>query len=151
MRVYTLRRRQFIPRPIDRVFAFFQAPENLGKITPSSMRFTILTPLPFSIHKGRLIDYIIRLSGVPMHWRTLISEYQPPNMFVDEQLKGPYLMWHHTHAFMEVGGGTMMTDRVRYVLPFGIIGDLVHRIYIRKQLEYIFDYRREVLARLFGG
>ncbi len=151
MRVFTLRAQQFIPRPIDEVFAFFEKPANLGEITPGDMEFRILTPLPFTIQQGRIIDYVIHLFGLPMHWRTLITEYEPPYRFVDEQLKGPYIMWHHTHSFKPVEGGTLMRDEVRYVMPFGFLGEWVQRLFVRRQVKKIFEYRKKVLQQRFGG
>ena len=87
----------------DDVFNFFSMPENLVKITPKSLSFTILTPKPIDMEKGTLIDYTISLMGFPVHWRTLISDYNPPHSFIDQQIKGPYAFWHHTHTFTERG------------------------------------------------
>ena len=98
-----------------------------------------------------MIDYIIRLLKIPIHWRTLISTYEPPGLFIDEQLKGPYTIWHHSHSFREKDGGTLMIDKVTYVLPFGIIGRLMHRLVVKRQLKHIFDYRAAVIKKIFEG
>lgn len=130
------------------MFSFFKSPENLAYITPESLDFRILTPSPISMRIGTLIDYTIRWFGVRLRWRTLITTYQPPSCFVDEQIKGPYSFWHHTHIFEESAGGCAMVDEVRYVLPFGIVGEAIHGLFVRYQLERIFDYRAHVIEKL---
>lgn len=148
--MHILRREQWVKTPLEEVFAFFARPENLAEITPGSMGFCILTPSPIEMKEGALIDYTIGLlPGLRMHWRTLITSYRPPHRFVDEQLKGPYTFWHHTHSFEARDGGTLLRDEVRYVLPFGPLGRLLHRLMIRRRLEEIFDHRAEVIAERF--
>jgi ligand-binding SRPBCC domain-containing protein len=148
MSIQTILREQTIDRPPDAVFPFFASPENLAIITPPWLGFRILTPLPLEVRTGTFIDYTIRWLGIPVRWRTLITEYQPSVKFVDQQIKGPYRFWHHEHAFEAVAGGTRMTDRVTYILPFGRLGDLAHRLLVRRQLEEIFDYRAASIARI---
>jgi len=153
MRVYTLQREQWVAEPLERIFPFFSRPENLALITPRSLGFRLLTPRPVNMEKGRIIDYTIRLLGLRVHWRTLITRYDPPRCFVDEQLSGPYAFWHHTHRFEHRNGGTLLNDEVRYALPMVLIGparDLVHALYVRPALLQIFDYRQQVFASLFG-
>lgn len=147
---YTLQRRQFFPRPRDEVFPFFADAGNLQAITPQFLHFEYLTPLPVEMRPGTLIDYRIRLLGLPMRWRTRIDEFDPPRRFVDVQLRGPYRMWHHTHEFREVEGGTLMIDLVRYQMPLGPLGRLVHLLLVRRLLDQIFDYRRRTLAERLG-
>lgn len=152
MRVYSLHREQWVARPLERVFPFFEQPENLALITPPSLGFRLLTPGPVRMEKGRVIDYTIRVLGLPTRWKTLISTYDPPWCFVDEQISGPYSFWHHTHRFEQRHGGTLLYDEVRYALPLvlmGPAGELVHTVYLRPTLERIFDYRRQVFASLF--
>ena len=149
MKLYTLSREQRVPYPLDEVFAFFAQPANLERITPPSLGFHILTPPPIAMREGGLIDYSLRVWGVSLHWRTLITAYEPPHRFVDEQIKGPYLFWHHTHTFREDDQGTVIGDTVRYVLPFGPLGRVAHAVYVRRDLERIFDYRAEVIAQVF--
>ena len=149
MRVYELKRTQVIPVPRDQVFAFFERPENLSELTPASLGFQILTPSPIEMKSGSLIDYTVRVSGLPVRWTTLITDYDPPRGFVDVQLRGPYSFWHHTHTFEAVESGTLMTDTVRYVLPLGLLGRLAHALFVKRQIRGIFDYRSRVLTEHF--
>lgn len=148
--MYTLERTLVVPRPRDEVFPFFADPANLERLTPPFLGFTILTPQPIEMRAGALIDYRIRLSGIPMKWRTLIESYDPPHSFVDTQLRGPYKRWHHTHTFREVPGGTELGDRVEYALPLGPLGSIAHAVMVARQLRTIFDYRTKVMQELFG-
>lgn len=146
---YVLEREQLVPRPRGEVFAFFEDAANLERITPPFLHFRVLTPAPIAMKPGALIDYRIRLFGVPLKWRTRIEAYEPTARFVDTQLRGPYKLWHHLHEFIDVPGGTMMTDRVEYQLPFGPLGRAAHAVFVRATLERIFDYRRDVIASLY--
>jgi hypothetical protein len=149
MKLYSLDSVQFINKPIEDVFKFFSNPDNLSVITPPKLGFKILTPTPINMSTGCLIDYKIYLMGIPIHWRTLITDFEPPHMFVDQQIKGPYTMWHHTHTFQKVDGGVEIKDRVVYSIPFSILGRLLNFLWIRKDLENIFNYRKKVIDELF--
>jgi ligand-binding SRPBCC domain-containing protein len=154
MHLYTLKREQWVASPLEQTFPFFARPENLARITPASLDFRLLSPQPVHMEQGRVIDYTIRLIGLPVRWRTLITTYEPHRCFVDEQIAGPYSFWHHTHRFAARDGGTLLHDEVRYVLPMPLIGPLrglVHALYVRPYLERIFDHRAQVFARLFGA
>ena len=147
--MHRLERQQFVPRPRDEVFAFFAEAQNLEMLTPAFLNFRILTPLPLDMRSGALIDYRIRLGGVPMHWRTRIESFEPSWRFVDVQLAGPYRYWRHLHEFEDAPGGTRVIDRVTYALPFGLLGVLAHRLFVRHTLERIFAYRQRRLAEIF--
>jgi ligand-binding SRPBCC domain-containing protein len=149
--MYVLERQQRVNASRHEVFAFFADAANLEKMTPSQLGFTILTPQPIEMKKGALIDYKIKLYGIPMKWKTVIDEYEPEDRFIDVQLKGPYAVWRHTHTFVDAqGGGTDLGDRVVYELPFGPLGRLVHAAFVKRQLAQIFDYRQGVMRELFG-
>ena len=150
MKQYVLKREQMIPLGREEVFAFFEKPENLASLTPAWLNFKILTPLPITMDKGRLIDYTIRVMGITQRWTSLITEFDPPNRFVDEQIKGPYSFWHHTHRFQNHGDETMITDEVKYGLPLGILGDLAHRLFVFGQLNEIFEYRQRKISEVLG-
>ncbi len=149
MRVYSLHAEQVVSKTLDEVFGFFDRPENLERLTPPSLAFQILTPKPIQMKEGTLIDYTIRIWGLPLHWRTLITTYDPPHRFVDEQLKGPYAFWHHTHSFIEVDGGVKIEDDVRYAMPFGWLGQAVHAIYVGRDLQRIFNHRKTIIDDTF--
>ena len=144
-----LERTLYLPCPREQVFRFFAQAENLSLVTPPELKFEILSPLPITMRVGTLIDYRIRLHGIPMRWRTRIERWDPPQLFIDSQLKGPYRLWIHHHEFREMGEGTEITDRVWYRLPsLGPMNRLVHAM-VRRQLDDIFDYRAEAVQQAF--
>ncbi len=149
MRMHTLKREQRVARPLDEVFAYFARPENLERVTPPWMRMQFLTPSPIPMHAGSAIDYVVRVHGVPMRWTTLITEYDPPHRFVDVQLRGPYSLWHHTHTFEKAGDDTIVRDAVRYAMPFGPLGEVVHALLVKRDIEAIFAYRVQAINGAF--
>ena len=136
----------WLPLPPEAVFAFFGNAANLDAITPPWLNFRILTPPPIAMREGTLIDYRLRLHGLPLRWRTRIRVWQPPHRFVDEQLRGPYRQWIHTHAFEPRDGGTLARDAVQYAVPFDFIA---HPLFVRRDIERIFEFRSAELKRRF--
>ncbi|HUY35163.1 MAG TPA: SRPBCC family protein [Pirellulales bacterium] len=149
-RGFQLERTQFIACPRSEVFAFFRDATNLRRITPPSLHFRILQPQGVAVHEGMLIDYQLRLCGVPFHWRSRIESFEPGVRFVDVQLRGPYRAWRHLHEFRDVSGGTEMRDQVDYCLPLGSLGSFAHWAFVRRMLGRIFDYRRGVIEGIFN-
>ena len=144
---YVLRASQVIPLPREQVFPFFADARNLAVITPPAMRFHIRTPEPITMHVGTVIDYTVRVAGVPLRWRTLISRWDPPDEFADEQLRGPYALWHHRHRFVALDATrTRMDDEVTYRLPFAPLGNLAAP-FVRRELRRIFRYRHSAIER----
>ncbi len=143
---------QHLPAPPEEVFPFFGDALNLEAITPPWLGFRVVTPEPIEMREGALIEYRLRLHGVPVSWRTRIDVWDPPRRFVDRQLRGPYRLWHHTHLFEPApDGGTIMRDVVRYRLPLGPLGAAAHLVLVRRDLRRIFDFRHAEVARRLGG
>ncbi len=140
-----LEREIVVARPLDEVFAFFADAFNLERITPPWLRFRILTLPPIEMREGLLIDYALRLHGVPIGWQSEITSWLPPAGFVDEQRRGPYRRWVHAHTFEERAGGTLVRDRVDYAVPGGA---LVDRLFVRRDLERIFAFRHEAIRSI---
>jgi ligand-binding SRPBCC domain-containing protein len=142
-----LRDELLVPRPIREVFPFFAEARNLEVLTPPWLNFEVLTPEPITMRAGLIIDYRIRVHGLPVRWRTEIAVWDPPHRFVDMQLRGPYRLWHHTHTFEERPDGTLCRDEVRY-WPIG--GALIDTLFVARDVRTIFEFRRRKLQELFG-
>lgn len=149
-RIHLLESRQWVPAGLDDTFAFFADASNLEAITPGFLGFEIRTPRPIEMREGTLIEYRIRLAGVPMPWLTRIERWRPGRSFVDVQLRGPYARWVHTHDFAPAGGGTLVEDRVEYALPLAPFSDPVRALCVRPTLERIFRHRHAAIARFLG-
>lgn len=148
MKVYELRTRVRLPRPRPEIFAFFADAGNLDALTPPWLHFRIDTPLPLDMRAGALLDYRLRVHGLPIRWRSEITAWDPPRRFVDEQIRGPYRLWVHEHTFEEDGPETTLVgDHVRYAVPFGALANLL----VARDVQAIFRYREEKLREIFGS
>src|SRR5690348_2269824 len=134
MHVYRLECEMLVRRSVDDVFSVFQDPYNLAKITPAWLRFRVTSNQKVMMRKGAEIEYSIRWLGLPMKWKTVIAEYNPPLEFVDEQAKGPYALWRHRHTFHQTPEGVRVCDRVEYALPLGRLGRMAHAFVVAQQL-----------------
>jgi ligand-binding SRPBCC domain-containing protein len=150
-KVYNLKKVQVISAPIETVWQFFSAPENLKTITPPHLGFRILSEkYGDEMYAGELIEYTVKpLLGIPLYWMTEITQVEPMKYFIDEQRFGPYSFWHHQHHFKATNNGVEMTDIVHYKVPFWFIGDIANSLIVKAQLKKIFDYRTEVTDKRF--
>lgn len=150
MKVYTLNRKQFLPIGIDEAWDYFSSPSNLSKITPDKLGFEIVSDLPPKMYPGMIIQYFVKpILNIRIRWVTEITYVNQPYYFVDEQRIGPYKFWHHQHKFTEVEGGVIMEDEVNYSLPFGFLGRILHSTLVKSDLNYIFEYRSNILKSIF--
>jgi ligand-binding SRPBCC domain-containing protein len=147
MKTYWLRKSVWLAQPPAKVFEFFASPGNLDRLTPPWLNFTILTPATSQIKQGALLDYRLRIRGLPIRWQSEIAIWEPPRRFVDRQNKGPYSLWIHEHTFEERDNGTLVGDNVEYAVPGGTI---VQKLLIAPDLERIFNYRHKILEELFN-
>jgi ligand-binding SRPBCC domain-containing protein len=149
-RTHVLESAQWVPTGLDETFAFFSDASNLEAITPGFLGFEIRSPLPIEMRAGALIEYRIRLLGVPMPWLTRIERWEPGRSFVDIQLRGPYARWVHAHRFASADGGTRVEDRVEYAVPLAPLSDPVRALFVRPTVERIFRHRHAAIARILG-
>jgi len=148
--IHLLERTQVVPISIGEAFDFFANPRNLERLTPDLVHFQFLKEPPPKVAGGTILEYRLRLYGVPVKWRTRIESVDAPAQFVDVQEKGPYAMWRHTHNFREVDAHrTEIRDRVEFAMPLGPLGEIAYRMLVRGSLQQIFDYREAALRRLF--
>jgi ligand-binding SRPBCC domain-containing protein len=136
--------------PLEEVFEFFADARNLERITPPWLSFRITTPGSIEMAPGALIDYRLRVRGVPLRWQSEITAWEPPHRFVDVQRRGPYRHWWHEHRFERVEGGTRASDRVVYAPPGGPLAGLVHALVVGRDVRSIFRYRAQQLDELFN-
>ena len=146
---FKLVRAQWVPASLETVWDFFSSEKNLERITPDSLKFEVRNISTPQIERGTLIDYRLKIHGVPAKWRTLISEWSPRRRFVDEQLKGPYARWHHQHDFEELGDGVSLGDVVHFKLPLGALGRLTAAPLVFRDVAKIFAHRNAIIDRLF--
>ena len=150
-KVYSLHTVQNLPISLDQAWDFFSSPANLAKITPQHMGFNIISKHHGEkMYAGQIITYILKpMLGIPVKWMTEISHVKEGEYFIDEQRFGPYKLWHHRHSFKKTATGVEMHDEVNYVLPFGILGSIANKLFIRKRVEEIFTYRTKVVEKMF--
>ena len=150
-RIWVLRATQVLPRPVEDIFPFFADAHNLEKLTPSFLKFNVLTPKPIPMDSGTIINYKLKVRGVPIKWKTTILDWEPPRQFVDNQDSGPYTLWHHTHTFepTQDGQATLCTDVVRYKPKGWFLTGFINKFFVQKDVEQIFQYRFDKLAELF--
>ena len=145
---FELRSSLRVPRGREEAFAFFSDAHNLERITPGFLKFRVLTPAPIELREGVVIDYAMRVRGVPLRWQSEITVWDPPHRFVDRQVRGPYRRWVHEHRFVSLdGGGTLVKDWVEYAVPGG---RLVHALFVKRDVQAIFAYRTAVLREIFS-
>jgi ligand-binding SRPBCC domain-containing protein len=151
-KVHSIKTVQLIKISMDEAWDFFSSPANLQKITPEKLGFKIVSKHHGEkMYAGQIIEYYVKpLFGIPLYWMTEITHVADKKYFIDEQRFGPYSMWHHQHHFKETPEGIEMTDIVHYKLPLGILGELAHTLFVKKQLKGIFDYRFKVVEDLWG-
>lgn len=152
MAIYKLKRTQLIKADLDEVWSFFTNPDNLANITPDSMGFKVTSEyLQDEVYPGQVITYkVAPLLNIPMFWMTEITTVIPKKLFVDEQRRGPYKLWHHQHHFEETEDGILMTDMVYYQLPMLFLGSIAHSLFVKRILNNIFDYRHEKVESIFN-
>jgi ligand-binding SRPBCC domain-containing protein len=152
MRLHTLEQEQFLPIPIAEAWEFFSSPANLNEITPPDLGFQITSAPEPQMYEGQIITYRVRVAPlVWLPWVTEIKCVDEGRSFIDEQRFGPYKFWHHRHEFEAVPGGVLMRDKVQYGLSFGPLGGMAHALFVRRKLEWIFGFRKRILAERFGG
>lgn len=150
MRVRKFESSIWIPAPVETVFSFFSRAENLDKITPPWLHFKILTALPLEMGDGTLLEYQLKLHGIPVSWQTEITNWNPPFQFVDVQLRGPYRKWVHTHTFTSQNNGTLVEDNVDYAVPGFFLEPLIYRYFVKPDISKIFEYRQNQLTKIFS-
>jgi ligand-binding SRPBCC domain-containing protein len=152
MKIYHLKRTQFLPITLEEAWSFFSSPKNLARITPPTLRFEIvyISGDQNETYPGQIIRYRIGLlPGITVNWMTEITHVNKPHNFIDEQRFGPYALWHHQHHFKEVKGGVEMTDELNYAIPFGFIGRVANALFVERKVKDIFEYRFKILEKLF--
>ena|SRR5436305_440369 len=149
-KTYTLAFTQQVARPLAEVFEFFSLAENLQVLTPPWLNFKILEVTPQPVQKGTLINYSLRVHGIPLRWTSEIVEWDPPHRFVDLQLRGPYKLWRHEHRFEPNDGGTLIADKISLALPLGLLGQMAYKIKLQSDVQEIFSFRKEKIRALFG-
>lgn len=151
MKIYTLHKKQNLPISLEEAWNFLSNPKNLKIITPDYMSFDMISKTDRPLYTGQILQYIVTpLLGIKTKWVSEITHIEDKKYFVDEQLYGPYSLWHHKHFIKEIEGGVEMEDIIDYKIPLGFLGQLVHPFLVKPKLEEIFNYRQQKLIELFG-
>jgi len=150
--IHKLYREQQLNCDIKTAWEFFSSANNLSKITPKEMNFIVLTEMTEDeIFEGMIIDYYVSpVFGIKMKWKTEITQVDFQRSFTDFQKKGPYKLWNHHHEFIINDKGVLMKDSVDYELPLGFLGEIAHKLFVKKKLEHVFSYRYKVLEERFN-
>lgn len=149
-KTYTLSFAQHVPRPLPEIFDFFSRAENLEVLTPPWLNFKILGVKPQPVQQGTLINYSLRVHGIPLRWTSEIVEWEPPHRFVDLQLRGPYKVWRHEHRFEADDGGTLIADTINLALPLGVLGQIAYKIKVKSDVQEVFAFRENKIRNLFS-
>lgn len=151
-KTYRLEQVQILPVAMEAAWDFFSSPANLANITPAHLKFNIISPRQNDeMYAGQIVEYTVRpVLNIPLYWMTEITQVEKHKYFIDEQRYGPYSLWHHQHHFKETTAGIEMTDIVHYRLPFWFLGDMANSLFVKKQLNDIFDFRYKVVEEKFG-
>ncbi|MDZ7604556.1 MAG: SRPBCC family protein [Cyclobacteriaceae bacterium] len=151
LKIHRLQYSQLLPISLDEAWAFFSSPKNLNEITPDDMSFEIISGADELMYAGQIITYRIKpMFNIPMNWVTEITHVADKHYFIDEQRFGPYKFWHHLHRFEVTANGVLMTDILHYVLPFGLLGEIMGKLFIHQKVNGIFLFRDKKLTALFG-
>lgn len=149
--MYNLNREIILNTNVEKAWNFIKDPRNLDRITPNNLQFQIVSSVPEEMFNGLLIEYLVKIPIIGnQSWLTEIKHIREKHSFVDEQRVGPYTLWYHYHEIQPVEGGVKVIDRVTYKVPFGILGKIIHAVFIKKMLEEIFDYREKNLSTLLS-
>lgn len=146
---YQLQQSQSFNQELDELFTFFEDPNNLERITPPRLQFSVNDYTPKPVQEGTVIEYRLTLRGIPIRWTSEIVDYVPNEHFTDRMIRGPYKKWEHIHTFERIQGRTVVGDQVHYEMPYGWFGEIAHRLFVRSDLEHIFKYRAETLSQIF--
>jgi ligand-binding SRPBCC domain-containing protein len=151
-KVYSIKKVQKIPVPLEKAWDFFSNPGNLQLLTPGDMDFRVISRHHGEkMYAGQIIEYEVKpVPGIPLYWMTEITHVEELKYFTDEQRYGPYSMWHHQHHFKSIDGGVEMMDIIHYKIPFGFLGDIANSLFVKKKLKAVFDYRYKKVEELFG-
>jgi len=150
MEINKLETIQILNTSLEEAWNFFSRPENLREITPNDLDFTIISDVPEEMYEGMLITYKVRpIFGLRTKWTSKISNIKEKSYFIDEQISGPYKLWHHQHFFREIKNGVEMKDIVHYAIPLAPFSNIIVKSIVKKKLIYIFEFRKNKIKEIF--